>query len=194
MIISSGKGGSQVIQTEPKPLPLVVRVNSMQLLGVTISSRLSVADHVSSLLNSVSSVLFLMRLLKRRGMRVYQLHRVFSSLIMGKIFYAVSAWGGFITMGDKGKINALLRRCFKYGYTEEIVDFDRVLESFDCKLFTQVQNGMHCLRMLLPPKRTLISELRHRPHDFILPHCSLTSCQKTFINRCLFRHVILELE
>ena len=43
------------------------------------------------------------------------------SLIVSRILYALPAWGGFLSVELKGRINAFLRRLYKYGFMHSVV-------------------------------------------------------------------------
>jgi len=56
------------VATPPPPLPDIVRVSSLNILGVTVSSRLSVADYVQNVIGSCAQTLHALRLLRAHGL------------------------------------------------------------------------------------------------------------------------------
>jgi len=48
-------------------------------------------------------------------MFLYVLHRVYRSVIVGKLLYAVSAWWGFTSAADRRCLVALIKRCIRSG-------------------------------------------------------------------------------
>jgi hypothetical protein len=81
------------------------------------------------------------------------LNTVFISLIVNRIAYCLSAWGGSITSDQVNRINAVLKRAKRYGVTGEIYIFEGLLECGDREMFTKMQAPDHCLHHLLPPVR-----------------------------------------
>ena len=47
-------------------------------------------------------------------------------------------------------INALLKRCYRYGYVDKIHCLSDLLTSVDLDLFDKMQSNAHCLYPLLP--------------------------------------------
>jgi len=85
----------------PPPLPNVPRVQSIKILGVTISSNLSVAEHVNRVISSSAQSVNAVRLLRTHGMTIASLHIVYKAVTLAKLTYAASAWWGYITAADQ---------------------------------------------------------------------------------------------
>ena len=85
---------------QPLPLPDVPRVQSLKILGVTISSKLSVAEHVCNIIRSSAQTCHALRLLRAHGMANASLQVVYRAIITAKLTYAASAWWGFTTEAD----------------------------------------------------------------------------------------------
>ena len=87
-------------------------VKKMKLLGVTLDDKLSFHDHVSSVLSVCSQRFYLLKLLRDQGMPLHCLHVVYVSLIVNRIAYCLSAWGGGgnVKQDDADKINSLFRK------------------------------------------------------------------------------------
>jgi len=62
---------------QPLPLPNVPRVQSLKILGATISSKLSVAEHICNIIRSSAQTCHVLRLLRAHGMAM---HRYRSSI------------------------------------------------------------------------------------------------------------------
>jgi len=64
------------ISTEqlPPPCQFVERVDKLTVLGITINARLTATDHVSGLLSSCSSLLYMLRILRSHGISDRQTH------------------------------------------------------------------------------------------------------------------------
>lgn len=170
----------------PPPLSYIERVSVSKLLGIRISDTLRFSEHVSNVLACCSSRMFLMRNLKNKGLSTVNLEVIFYALIVSKVLFALSAWGGFISASDRGKVDAMLKRCRKYGYCNSLLTFDGFLHDCDSKLFMKMCSPSHCLNHLLPKTRPLTSTLRERGHPFILPHVKKDLFKNSFIIRSLF--------
>ena len=66
---------------------------------------------------------------------VPQLHIVFTALIVSCLLYALPAWGGFLSSGLLNKIDSILRKAHKFGYTTEVLKVTDMLQNADNKLF-----------------------------------------------------------
>ena len=57
-------------QVQPRsPLATTSRVSSLKILGVTVSSQMSVSEHVSTVISSCSISIYTLRTLQSRGMK-----------------------------------------------------------------------------------------------------------------------------
>ena len=79
----------------PNPLDGIPRVSSIKILGVTVSNHLSVSEHVSAVIGRCAQTIHALRILRSHGLCNKAIHRVYKSVIIGKLLYAVSAWWGF---------------------------------------------------------------------------------------------------
>jgi hypothetical protein len=173
----------------PPPLTGIERVFMAKLLGVTLTSSFSYAEHVDSIVKQCNQRSFLLRTLRRRGLNAKVLEAIFNALIVSRILYAISAWGGFVTAADKGRLNALLLKCKKFGYCDTITTFEQLLMTADRKLFRKTQSASHCLHHMLPAIRNTSYALRERGHPFTLPHCTHSLFKRSFFTRMLFDQV-----
>jgi len=82
-------------------------------------------------------------------------------------------WSSFVSKEQEGKIDAFLRRSFRFGFSQQLFTFRQIPEKADDTLFTSVTNPAHCLHQLLPPARsTQYMQLRDRAHSYTLPTCT----------------------
>jgi len=51
--------------------------------------------------------------------------------------YALSAWGGYISIDNVGRLNKILRKAKRYGYTDSLLTFSELLEQSDEQLFSR---------------------------------------------------------
>ena len=123
--------------TPPPPLPDIVRVSSLNILGVTVSSRLSVADHVQNVIGSCAQTLHALRMLRAHGLCDSALQTVYRAVIVARLLYAASAWWGFTTAADRQRIEGFLRRGVRAGYRRaDEPTAAQLVEDSDCLLYT----------------------------------------------------------
>jgi len=120
-------------------------------------------------------------------MPLEQLHTVFQAIILQRLAYALTAWGPFLNVDLKHKIDGFLKRLYRYGFTKEIFHIQTITDSVTYDLFNKVKASYHCLYHLLPPPRPLHDALRVRGHEFQLPNCIYKFHKQSFIVSSLFR-------
>jgi hypothetical protein len=170
----------------PPPLDGIERLTVAKLLGVHIDDTLCFSTHITHVLSACSQRMFLLRKLRVRGLPAAQLQTVFTALILSKILYAVSAWGGFISAADQKRIDATFDKCRRYGFCTSKYSFWELLINADHKLFCKAKNSAHCLNRLMPPVRATVDTLRERGHPYTLPTCRRELYKQSFIVRNLF--------
>ena len=78
-----------------QPIRQHPHVSSIKILGVTVSSHLSVSEHVSSVIGRCAQTVHALRILRSQGLCREAVHRVYGSIIIGKLLYAVKFVVGF---------------------------------------------------------------------------------------------------
>ena len=131
---------------------------------------------------------YLMRKLWDQGLTISQLNIVFDAVILSRITYGVCAWSEFLSVEIIGRIDAFLRRMFKYGYCQRLITFQEISGKCDSTLFEAMLKSHSCIHQLLPPIRNEIIQLRPRGHKFTLPNCLSNLYKVSFVNRCLFNY------
>ena len=124
--------------------------------------------------------------MRDQGLCGEHLETVFQALIISRLSYALTAWGGFITTEQSGKINAFLKRSLKYGLTQKCFNINEILCKADCTLFKAIQLSGNCLHSILSPHKSSLVNLRACGHNFELPICKTIIHKQSFIPRCLF--------
>jgi gmma-aminobutyric acid receptor subunit gamma/cGMP-dependent protein kinase 2 len=160
-----------------------------RLLGIVLSDGLSFERHVAAVLACCSQRFYLLKLLRDGGMTGDNLDVVFVSLIINRLTYCLSAWGGFLNGEQVGRINAVLRRAKRYCLTDYLYDAVGLLDAVDNRLFCSMQNEWHCLHHLLPPKKDDYWTLRPRGHTFVLPRCRSELYRQSFLPRVLYKNL-----
>jgi len=173
----------------PPSLPDIARVSTIKILGVTISNRLSVSQHVQNVVMSCAQTVHALRTLRNHGVLNSTLQIVFKAVVIAKLVYAASAWYGFCTAADRDRLEAVIRRGIRSGLcsTDQLTVRELIYDADDA-LFSQVTNNEnHILHQLLPVRRNTGYDLRSRHHDRLLPHKSNSTLESDFIVRMLFR-------
>src|SRR6218665_941678 len=86
---------SKSVTYPPAPLiPGAERVTVLRVLGVVISSRLTMGDHLDQLLSFCAFSIFALRTLKSHGLRPPLLHQVARATAVASLLYASPAWWG----------------------------------------------------------------------------------------------------
>jgi len=81
----------------PSPLEEVDQVNSTKLLGVFLSSNLKFNEHIKYLLAQCSQKMYLLKLIRNQGLDRDSINTICHALIISRVLYALSSWGGFIS-------------------------------------------------------------------------------------------------
>ena len=85
-------------------------VRQAKLLSILVSDNLSFESHVNAVLCSCSQRFYLLKMLRYGGMSTRNLNVIYDALIINRISYCLSAWGGFLNSEQTGRFNALLNR------------------------------------------------------------------------------------
>jgi len=171
----------------PAPVSGIEQVMCAKLLGVIFQQNLSFDDQVDVVLRTCSQRVYLLKLLRDQGIPQHNMDIVFHAMVLSKIRYALCVWGGHITADQKNRLNALLRRVYKYRFISDTYDIDSMLSDIDTKLFKKMRNGYHCINFLLPSNKSSVYDLRERMHDYELPTWQSNIFRNSFVVRCLYR-------
>ena len=141
----------------PPAVDNIEQVKIARLLAVIFSGNLNFAEHVTFVLSICSQRLYLIKLLRSQGMPESKLHVIFVALIISRILYALSAWGGFLNSQQINRINAFVRKARRFGLCSStcLCDVSEYLRLADCRLFNHIQCFSHCLSHLPPEKHHL---------------------------------------
>jgi len=175
----------------PDPLPHIERVNGLKLLGVFVNANFKFDEHVNKLLCLCSQRMYLLKQLKSQGLGIKQLHIVFTALIVSRVLYALPACGGFLSSDLLNRIDSILRKPHKFGYTTEVLKVTDMLQNAD-KLFSLMFRSGHCLHTLLPDLKMIDIVLRSSGTSFNLPQCNYKLYKRSFVNRCVFAAIAID--
>ena len=96
---------------------------------------------------------------RSQGLSADHLSTIFVDLIVSRVLYALPAWEVFASVGQSGRIDAFLKRAYKFGFSKDIITFNELLTKSGSSLFLKMQSSVHCLNYLLPPKRSRLTNL-----------------------------------
>ena len=175
--------------TPPPPVAQLEQVDTVKLLGVVLTAKLSFTEHVDQLITVLNQRLYLLNQLRRQGLDRNGLERVFHAIIISKVRYALPAFAGHLYQSDIDRIDAMFRKALRWGLTTQDITLRELIVLSDSGLFTSITNNpQHCMRVLLPSQHYAGGHvMRHRGHSFKLPRSKTSELHKSaFINRCLF--------
>jgi len=70
-----------------------------------------------------------------QGLPAKQLNVVFSAIVVSRIIYALSAWGGFLSNDLIAKLDAFFKKAFRWGYSCDLRRLSVLLHEADEHLF-----------------------------------------------------------
>jgi len=186
----------EIVFRDPNPrasidlpaLQAIDKIKETKLLGVILADSFHFDSHVNYILTICSQRSYLMRKLRDQGFSTNQLNIVFDAIILSRITYGVCAWSGFLSAELIGRMDAFLRRMFKYGFCNPQLTFLDISGNCDSTLFDLMLNSNSCIHQLLPSVKNDIINLRPRGHRFTLPNCRSKLYKVPFVNRCLFNY------
>ena len=88
----------------------IERVESMNILGVTLRYDLSIQEHVDKLVCKSAQTMYALRLLRSQGLNGPNLWEVTRATLVSRLTYASQAWWGMITEGGKEQLKAVLTK------------------------------------------------------------------------------------
>jgi len=63
-----------------------------------------------------------------------------SNALLSRIWYAISAWSGFLSAELNSQVNSFLERAFKCGFCSILYTIDAIAEDADIDLFCKMKN------------------------------------------------------
>jgi hypothetical protein len=170
------------------PVDAIEVVREAKLLGVFISDTFSMERHINYILKCCAQRVYLMKLLRSQGLPFCHLNTVAHALIISRLLYAAPFFRSFMSAAHIDRVNAFLKKIYRYGIVDKKFDFKTLLEDADNALFAKVGCPSHCLHHLLPSSKQ-INHLRSRGHSYELPVCKYNLYKFSFIPRCLYANV-----
>ena len=183
--------GQNLVSWRWSPLPDIARVQSLKVLGVTISSSLSLSEHVNSVISSCACSQYATKVLRAHDLCDTASQEVYKSVVVGKLLYASPAWCmGFASATDRQRVEAVLRRGVRSGLYPSQQTANGMVDSADDKLFELVlQSGdCHVLHELLTDRVDIFYNLRSCSHDRVLPQKKGHLTDKNVLTRMLYKN------
>jgi len=84
----------------------IERLDCVKLLGVFIDSKLLFSEHAKRLLGVCNQRLYLLSRLRKQDLSDECVAVVYDAIVLSKVLYALSAWGGCISQAFKDRIDA----------------------------------------------------------------------------------------
>ena len=171
----------------PPPIPGITRSDTVEMLGVTLSNKLKMTQHINEKIESCSKSLFALKTLKAHGMCKAELYEVFRATTLASLLYAAPAWWGFALAEEKGRLDAFLRKAVKADfYPGTGPTISELVGREERTLFKSVSlNCHHVLHPLLPPVALRTYNLRPRSHPYVIPSSISSMHDRNFIIRML---------
>ena len=92
----------------PVPLLGIERVTALKILGVTITGKLSLSEHVRDVVRKCAQSLHIIRVLRCHGINDQALQAVYRSVVIAKLLNTACAWWGFTTADDRNCVEAVV--------------------------------------------------------------------------------------
>ena len=187
MVVLSPHHSLRGIPPAPGIVAGVERVQSLVILGINISDKLSMQEHINDLTTVSNRSMFALRTLKRCGLVDEAIWAVCRATLVAKLLYGSSAWWGFANKTQINCLEGIIRRAVNWGlYPQSGPTLHDMNQAADRVLFHKVLNNRnHVLNSLLPPTKITPYNLRPRAHDRVLP-LKTFSLAKNFLYRMLF--------
>jgi len=167
----------------PDKIPLLQRVQTIKILGVTFTSSLSVTLHVQSVIAACAQTLYALRVLRK--------HDFFRAVAVAKLMHPTPGGHSPMPTTDRRSLLSFVAAFAQPGRgfcSRDLADFHDLYISSGEKLFNKILTcPNHILRTLLPPPTAQNYTLRNRPHNRQLPDriSRITDCN--FTVRMLYR-------
>jgi len=91
--------------------------------------------------------------LRCHGLSNAALQHIYRAIVVAGLTYAASAWRGLTKVSDRQRINSVIDRIRRLGYSSaDLLTFDKVFDTEDDELFsTAVRRSNHILHALPRP-------------------------------------------
>ena len=127
------------------PLPCIIRVTALKILGVTLTNGLSASNHIREIISNCARTFHALRVLRCHGLPGDAVQTVYRATVVAKLLYACCAWSGFITASDRKRVDgvdAFLHRSKRCGFCPpDLPPFYDLIEAQEDQLFSTVNHN-----------------------------------------------------
>jgi len=160
---------SKCVNPPAHPLiPGAERVDSLRVLGVVVTSHLTMRVNLDQIiLSSSASSIFALKKLRSHGLQASQLHLVARATTVASLLYTSPAWWGFTSAEERARLESLIARLRRGGYLpQDFPTSEELAGTADHQLFkSMITNLHHVLRRYFPEKKPSGYNLRPRVHN-----------------------------
>jgi hypothetical protein len=89
-------------------------LDQAKFLAILITNNFHFDSHTNFILKTCNQPSHLVRKFRDQGLSIEQLIMAFEALVLSRLMYASQSWVGFLTQELVGRIDAFLRRLYKY--------------------------------------------------------------------------------
>ena len=109
---------------------------------------------MEQLLSVCSQRLYLLIQLRKQNLPDKCVGIVYDAIVLSKILYALSAWGGYISQSLEDRIDACFRKAYRWRLTSTQYKFNNLSFSMDSKMFARCKWEGHCLHHMLSARQS----------------------------------------
>ena len=155
------------------------------------SDDLGFRKHIDYVMHICNQRTYLLTLLKRQGLPIAEMQKVFIAIILARVFYAAPAWRGYLTSSEINCMQHFLDKAKRWNITASSYNIEELFDECDIVLFKSSLNVTHCFNHLYPIKQqhTHCMTFRPRGHNYTLPKLRYQTGRNSFINRSLYKYV-----
>ena len=153
---NADKSSEMLLNFSRHDVPLISgieRKSSVKLLGILFDEKLSFNDHVKCITKRATAKLYVVFRLKRIGFYICELTLLYKALVLPKLTYCCSVWGG-TSDENLRKIDKFQSNAVRLGIISEYTPIKDIFRISDEKLYRQIfdQRENHGLPEILPKR------------------------------------------
>jgi len=134
--------------------------SELRILGITFQRNFLFSKHAKALLSHLRSLLYLLKDLHLRHIPIHEINRLFESVILSRIRYGISVYGG--DLGALKKVDAFLEKCYNKHYSSKRIFAQDLLQEEDKRLLQNIiTNRCHPLRPYILSHQKPKTSTRH---------------------------------
>ena len=151
------------------------QLEEVKLLGVLLTSILSMQSHVKYTISLLNQLLCLLSQLRKQGFNVNDL-----TIVVAKLKYALPALAGKLSADDLYKVDAVFNKVRRWQLTSHrpTLNSADLIEQCDKHLFRAALNPTHCLHSILPQRKICMDAIWGRKVMNVSCHWQKLNCLK----------------